>query len=331
MPSILTNQFDPWQLLPKVPRENRWELAICIFVAFLFWLIISLTTKTHSINKSVEIAFAVGEDEVLLEPKTATAEATISGPGWELLWSNVFQPVIRVNIYRNREDSKLISLVDVNAVVADALYSNETSLGNVVFSPIRLITEAKARKKLAVKPEVRLVYAEGFRAKSSIKISPDSVTVLGGQSILDAMSVWPTDTLSITGLSEDFSQEVRLQKAGDGLVINPATVTISQEVEVFTEKGLYVPVEVINLPEQDSFSVFPQQVLLRVSVLQSNYDKIKTSGFRLVADLHGMRTADGRNSVPLALVKRPQEALNVEYNPKAAEFFLFKKNTSSPD
>lgn len=322
---IQINQFDPRRYIPRIPRENRGELAICIFIAFLFWLIISLTTNDHSVSKPVEIEFVVGEDEVLIEPLTAMAEATISGPGWELMWSNVFQPVIKISYYRNRLDNKVVNQVDISSAVTDALYSSETSLTKLIFLPVTLRVEPKASKKVPVRSQITVKYKTGYSPKSSPEFTPDSVVVWGGESLLNNLKSWSTDTLNITEVDANLQQMVKLTDGADGLMPATTTVEFRLEVEVVTEKSLYVPVEVVNPPAQDSFSIFPKQVRLKVGVLESDYNQISANDFRLVADLNGMRAEDGRNTIPLLLDRKPAEALSVTYTPKAAEFFLFKK------
>lgn len=319
------NQLDPRRYIPRVPPENRGELAICIFIAFLFWLIVSLTTKDHSVTKAVEIEFSVGEDEVLIEPLTATAEATISGPGWELMWSNVFQPVIKVAYHRNSSGSKVVNQVELSAKVTEALYSNETSLTQLIFLPIILKVEPKDNKRVPIVSKVNFEFQQGHSPKSELVLSPDSVTVWGATSLLESLEYWPTDTISITDVKESIQRTIKLKKGQQGLRPAIREVSLSQEVEVITEKSFYVPVQVINPPAQDSFSIFPKQVRLTVGVLKSDYGAINASDFRLVADLNGMRTEDGRNIVTFVLDSQPRQARRVEFNPKAAEFFLFRK------
>lgn len=325
MPFILNSQFNFRQWLPQVPREERWELAICVFIAFIFWLVISLTTKEHSVTKPVEVSYVVSEDKVLLSPSTNMAEATISGPGWELMWSNFFQPIIKVSLYRGPSDSKVITQVDISALVSKALYSTETNLDKLIFLPITLKTEDKTEKRLPVRPLVTVNYAVGYQARYPLEVEPDSVTVWGAPSILDSLFFWPTDSLRLKNVDNSFQRTISLREASGELKLGLKEVAISQEVEVFTEKELYVPVEVVNPPAKDSFSIFPRQVRLKIGVLQSNYNSIVVDSFRLVADLNGMRTEDGRNSIPLTLQARPNAAISVTYTPRVAEYFFFKK------
>ncbi|PHI19889.1 hypothetical protein CEQ90_10885 [Lewinellaceae bacterium SD302] len=319
----------PWQLLrrllPSIPKEGRWELTVCIGIAFIFWLVINLTTEEHTIKKPVRVSYVVSEDEVLLSAPTSDAEATISGPGWELLWSNFFQPVIDVSIYRNRADSKVITQVDLSAVVSESLYSSETELDKLMFFPVTLETETKASKIIPIVVNTQVDYAEGFQGKTSFTTVPDSVEVWGPVSKLDSLTYWPTDTLRLKNVASNINQEIGLSRGTETIAPILSKVKVQQQVEVFTEKELFVPVQVINPPARDSFSIFPRQVRLKVGVLQSNYDQIRPDSFRLTADLNGMRTEDGRNSIPLTLEKRPRSAISVTFNPRVAEYFFFKK------
>lgn len=325
MPFIPPSQFNFRQWLPQLPREDRWELAICILIAFIFWLVISLTTKEHSVTKPVLVNYVVSADKVLLSPPNSTAEATITGPGWELMWSNFFQPVIKVSLYRGPADSKVITQVDLSAEVSKALYSSETKLEKLIFLPVTLQTEDKEEKRVPIRPLVFVDFAEGYQGRQSLRLKPDSVTVWGAPTYLDSLFFWPTDSLQLKEIENSFSRTISLRKPPPELTLGIKEVVVFQEVEVFTEKELYVPVEVVNPPLRDSFSIFPRQVRLKVGVLQSNYNRIQVDSFRLVADLNGMRTKEGRNSIPLTLQARPSSAISVTYTPRVAEYFFFKR------
>lgn len=312
------------ELLPKVEHRDRRVLAICIFVALVFWLILNLS-RTYSINKEVSITYQLPEDRLLTNAPAQMADLAISGQGWNLLWESLTTPVIEIVLNVEDESDGYISKGDIARLIEQQLASSQLTVEQLNFLPVQLETEAKANKKVPLKCEVDFGFTEGFRPVGSPLLVPDSVTVYGLPADLEEIYFWTTDTLRATEISGDISLVAKLRTSSLPRVsLSESTVAFTQNVETFTEKSLYVPVTVRNAPVSDSFKIFPNQVRLKVAVLQSDFRNIVADSFLLVADLEGMRAENQRNSIPLVLERKPTSAISVQYTPRAAEYFLIK-------
>lgn len=325
MPSTRQRVNKLLESFPLVQEGDGRILAICIGVAFMFWLILNLS-RDYTINKEVSITFQPPENQLLVNETNVMADLTIQGQGWNLLWESLKNPVINALVRLDEQSDGYVSKGDVARLVEQQLASSQLTIEQLNYNPVRLETAEKDRKKVPVTITTDFQFANGYRSIGAPRLSPDSITVLGLAADLAKITHWTTDTL----VGADFNTNIRLtatlsETDNDRISITPKTVQFDQAVEAFTEKSLYVPVTVRNAPIQDSFKIFPRQVRLKVATYQSSYHSIVADSFLLVADLKGMRTEDQRNSIPLVLEKQPTGAISVQYSPRAAEYFLIKQ------
>ena len=311
MPSTRQKIKQLRELLPRVEHRDRRVLAICIIVALVFWLILNLS-RIYSINKEVSITYQLPEDQLLVNSPAQMADLSISGQGWNLLWERLTTHVIKI-------------VLNVARLIEQQLASSQLTVEQLNFLPVQLETEAKVSKRVPILVNVDFDFVEGYRPAGAPLLVPDSVTVYGLPVDLDSITFWSTDTLRNTEVSGDINLAAKLSESTiPRITLSDATVAFSQNVETFTEKSLYVPVTVRNAPLTDSFKIFPNQVRLKVAVLQSNFNGVVADSFLLVADLEGMRAEDQRNSIPLILERKPVSAISVQYTPRSAEYFLIK-------
>ena len=94
-------------------------------------------------------------------------------------------------------------------------------------------------------------------------------------------------------------------------------------VEAYTEKSLFVPVELKNAPS-DSLKVFPDKIKVSFVVGLSQYDSVHYTDFHLVADLKSISLEKGNNAVPVNLTAMPESVNNVVLSRKSVEFFIVK-------
>jgi len=283
--------------------------------------------REYTINKEVLVIYEVPNDQLLRGPISQIADLAVTGQGWNLLRERWRNPVIEVSLPVIEQVDGRISKSDIVRLIEPRLSSSSLPITDFTFVPTSIVLEAKATKLVPIQLLQNIKYDQGHVPVSALSIQPDSVTLRGPKEMLDTLHLWLTDTLTKRTLKASFEDSLSLQTPTNlpGLDLFPAKVAVSQEIEAFAEKSFYVPVEIRNPPQQDSFKIFPQRVQLKVGVLQSDYRKIQPDSFRLVADLRGMRTEDQRNNIPLVLEQKPVAAVSVQYSQRALEVFVLKQ------
>ena len=94
------------------------------------------------------------------------------------------------------------------------------------------------------------------------------------------------------------------------------------EVEQFTEKSLFIKVDVKNAP--DSLKIFPERIRLTCVLGLSRYNEIAPEDFALEVDLKNIPLNTVNNTIPILVTKQPNYIDNIKLSDRSVEFFFVK-------
>lgn len=311
--------------LPGIAKEDRGILAICIAIALVFWLILNLA-RDYTINEVVKVTYELPEDALLLEMPQEVLDVSLRGQGWNLLWTSLRKNDLAIKVDVAQLEDGRLSKGDIAKLIEQQFNSSNFEISELNFLATNLKTVKKSIKKVPLLVDAQINFAQGYAAYGPLEQSFDSVTISGPVTALDSIDHWPSQPLLREDVRQDLLIELPLQAAGDGIsILSEPILQLRQAVEIVTERSVFVPVVVKN-PPKDSFSIFPVQIRLKVTVAQSRYHDIIPDSFRLVVDMQGLVAGSKRNnSLALFLEEQPAAALYVSYAPTAVEYFVFSK------
>lgn len=296
-------------------------MLICIGLALVFWILTKLS-KTYTYDKEVALRFSVPEGRSFIEQPPSTLTAKLEGRGWELMFDYVVGPEIILSYNLEYQDLLSLSQDQLRSDVRRKLAFGNIKVAELNAGNINLSLEEKATKRVPIKVRDSLVFSSGYHLRA-IKIKPDSVTLTGSISLLDSISQWKTDSFFISDIKNNLNRTVSLAKPSGALQLNVKSAAVDIQVEQITEKSMFIPLTVRNAP--DSLKYFPESVKVTCVVGLSDYNKIKNEDFSAEIDLANVSLSEGKNTIPIRMVKQSPQAITVQFTPKSAEFFLFKK------
>ncbi len=311
--------------LPGIAEEDRGILAICIAIALVFWLILNLA-RDYTVNELVTVTYELPDDALLVETPQEVLDVSLRGQGWNLLWTSLRKSNLAIKVEVAKLEDGRLSKGDIAKLIEQQFSSSNFEISELNFLATNLKIVKKSSKKVPLLLDARIDFAQGYAAYGPLEQSFDSVTISGPVTALDSIEHWRSQPLLRENVSQDLLIELPLEEAEDGIVIlSEPILKLRQAVEVVTERSVFVPVEVRN-PPKDSFSIFPIQIRLKVTVAQSRYHDIVPDSFRLVVDMRDVVAGVKRNnSLALVLEEQPAAALFVSYAPAAIEYFVFSK------
>ena len=180
----------------------------------------------------------------------------------------------------------------------------------------------KVSRMVKVRPDFTYEVDKQFTIKDGIVLKPDSIVVTGPDLILDTLNYVYTVKSNLGLLSRNFSDKVRLRKAGD-LEYSGSRVNCTIELERFTEVQLSIPIEVMNLPDTISIQTFPSRVKLTCNIGLSKYDRMEGNLFRAVVDFTDIDEKTKLLDVDIQNI--PVYLLSYEYYPKSVEFLKSRR------
>lgn len=299
--------------------SDRAILISCIFIALVFWLLVKMSQPfPTTIEYDIDYKLPNGKSFVTSPP--SKVNATVNGSGWELI-SRGFRK--RPEVIQFELSEMASQGIERNTVIGKI---EKTLPSNILIQDINtdyifIQMEDESEKKVPIKLINNLRLAPQFQLADSIVLIPDSVILTGPATEVMDIEFWETKPLELSDIKQ--SQEIRLDlKAPQNqeVHLSEEKIIVQVPVEQFTEKSLFVPIQVRNGP--DTLKIFPEMVKLSCVVGLSKFNQINKSSFTLIADLKGIPLNAKKNTVPVMLVQQPDFVRAVNYQPRSVEFFF---------
>lgn len=266
---------------PDVYAENREKIVafgIALFISLCLWFIVNLS-RDFNVTIQVPIQIAnVPDDEIVSSDVPETATVNISGEGWNI-----------ISVYNN-PPRVLVTARDEPVNLAEQMRNQISSFSDVSIIQVQptqltIETEQKAIKVVPIVNNVRLNLREQYGLLSEPQITPDSITISGGESRLENINQWQTAEILINDVNSDIQRTIPLESPESGLSLSPDVVNFEAQVAEFTEAEVRVPVRTRNLPAGRAVTFNPSSVTVRFDVPLEQYSEVQgTRLFRAYVD-----------------------------------------------
>jgi YbbR domain-containing protein len=314
-------------LADKSP-EDRTVLAICLGLAFVFWLLVKFS-KEYTVVRTVSLRYELPQGKAFVTPPPESVIVNLTAQGWYFLVAGISRKHFELSYDVPDHTVFNLSPTQIRTDLDELVNDKEVEVTNLVFDGVRIALEEQEQVLLPIRLLKKLTFAEEHHLADSIIITPDSVWITGPMSQVASLTSWTTDSLLLGNLSKDYNGQLKLRIPEDGLRVAPDAIHVKIPVERFTEKSIFVDVEIVN-PLADSIRLFPDKALIKCVIGLSHYNDLTSKDFQLIADLKKTFIREGKNTVPLELVKKPDYLHNALINPRATEFFVIKPTENSP-
>lgn len=252
---------------PGVDREKVVVFFISIFLAFCLWLIVNLN---RDFNLDIRLPVEVGNittDQALAEKLPDEITANVNGTGWNLITlyndpPHVFVDVSgqEVNLFE-QVSRQMSGMANVRVQTVEPLY-------------LQVNLEPKQAKRVPVTPHITVNFAPQYGFLEEPALTPDSITVRGAASQIDAIESWPTDSVTFDAVKGNLSTEIALRSPSTLLTLSQSEVRYEAEVVQFTEGEVSVPVQTRGFSPGNVVSFSPSTVTVKYRIPLSEYASV---------------------------------------------------------
>ena len=298
-----------------------------MFLSFLISLLVKLSnnsTQTLSFELSPT---ELKSNEVIISEVPKSINVTISGRGFELLKYYIEKPVIEVDFSQLRKNNtqyvwseseqldKIINYFDSKIVV------KSINPDTVVFP-----FDSQFIKKVPVVVIVNPTFAVGFDLIDDFRSSPDSITVIGPESILKTINSVQTKKIELNEINSSviIPVELNISPSLSQLNLSHQSVSVVANVGKFTEGVVNVPVTIVNVPEDLIINFFPKEISVVFYSSLEAYASIDGTDFTVECDFN-LLTADNNYLNPV-LVKQPFDVKTAQLKITQLEFIITSTN-----
>jgi len=275
----------------------------------LLALVYSMLSKITS-NYTKTIVFAVKpvdipSDQVVLDQSIDSIRLELNGYGYNLAKYYIDQPIVEISLNDlDKVKSKYQWTKQRNFSDLQEKFNESVSLISTSVNQIDFIIEQYESKNVPVELQLELNYKSGFDSFQEYKLSKDSITVTGPNSLIDTINVIETQKLVLNQIDSDINSAIWLKPSeNQNVIYSEESIGFQLKVEKFTEESIKVPITIVNIDDNMKINYYPKvvSVLYRVSI--KDYKAVNPMDFRVECDLN---TINKDNSVLISsITKKP--------------------------
>ncbi len=308
-------------------RNNRRIVVflVCLIIATSLWFLNALG-KDYTAKVSYPVKYINPPANQFLADKTPVKlDLTIFGQGFTLLRFKLlsFSPIIldiaeiTKNIDSNSGTYRILSKNLISEISEQ--FNEEIKISEVNPEILDIVLDSLVTKTVPVELDLNVEFVPQFNLKNPISTNPDKVKITGPTLVLEKINAVKTKVNIINKLEASIKQEIDLIHP-DKTTISPEKVTLTIDVEKYTEKELKIPVEIKNKPDKVKMKIFPSEVKVLFTVGLSRFENIKSTDFGASVDYNTI--VKDINNLNIVLYKRPDFIQSVRFNPEKVEFLI---------
>lgn len=245
-------------------REKVTVFGIAYLIALILWLLVNLG---RTFNLTIRVPLEVGQlppNKALSTSPPASVAVNFSGEGWKLLSIYNNPPPVQIN-----PESGNVNLLE--AVRNRMNTFSGVAVLKVQPSSIDLDLDKKITKMVPVMSKVDVNTEGQFGIVGKPRIIPDSVEIIGAQSVVSKLDSWVTREEVLKKIKKDIDIEVPLEKPISILSLSTSTVRYTAKVDEFTEGELKVMLKTEGMPPGREVSYSPPAITIKYRVPISEY------------------------------------------------------------
>ncbi|MEZ4816997.1 MAG: CdaR family protein [Flavobacteriaceae bacterium] len=248
----------------------------------------------------------------------------VAGNGFQLLSHKLKKTSLKIDVeqyYKEGDSIIVIPFQELQKLSSKQL--NISEINTISVSELVIHLDKNASKKVPVVLRSEITFKDGYFQQGEIQMVPDSVVIRGPLEALDTLNQISTKILKKKELSESFEEQVALIPIKNkNLSLSASSVTITMNVEEFSQIRLEIPIELKNVPEHIHLKLFPEKIGITFDVPLKDFGSLQAEDFDVICDF-SERIEDGSFIIP-KLVRFPDNLQHLELETKKVEFLIFK-------
>ncbi|WP_246046766.1 CdaR family protein [Hyunsoonleella aestuarii] len=266
----------------------------------------------------------VPEEKVILNNSDSIVNVTLKTHGFKWFKYYLGRPTLTVDFSKDVAENNAVFICDNSNLefIANRALTNQVELIKVSPKRLEFNFDVNLVKKVPVVLKSNIIFTQGFNISESYKLQPDSIKVIGPHSIAKKIEYVETEAVNLEDVKTNINRKVSLKKLDNELKLSTQSITLTAEVEKFTEGTLKIPVTISNVPEGISLKYFPKEVNISFYTSLARFNQVKAKDFRVVCDYS--KVTENQSFFIPELVKRSTLVKTAKLNQQRIEFIILE-------
>lgn len=305
---------------------------VCIALSTLMWSLIKLTREYEAPVKFRIVPENVPDGKILTGNPDSVITLTLYAKGLDLYSrmmpgrdNSIMVDLSKIRLIRDGDafsgilrTSKLLKSISAQLPAGAKLIGVDTDTLHFSF-------KKSYRKRIPVHASLSLDFTRQYQLYDSLEIRPDSIWITGLKEIIDTIDFVKTEKKAIRKLATNYTVILGLDVpvTNPPVVLSSDSITVTLNVEKFTEADIEVPVGLFTGGKEVSYRTFPDKVRLTCRIAMRDYKRLDPSLFSVAVD-YETAVKSGNNRVNVEVRRKPLYARIVRIEPEKVEFLILK-------
>lgn len=302
--------------------KNPRILFLSIFFAIILWIYLNLS-YTYSIEVQIPLEVNFSKSEAVADQLPSNLDVTVNGKGWDLLNILLFKKLqYKLDLSKFKNESKIVT----NQSTQDRInLPSNITITKIEPEELDINIDRYSEKYVRLKNNLVIKTKDNYKLVGTIKLSPDSVKIIGANSVLSKIKYIPTELKVIEDVNSNMSGLVNIKDTLGNLIrIEPRSVKFSFNVELSADKNFEdIEIAVNNIPENKEVLLIPPKAEISLKGGVEQLSKINPSEIKLYIDFSKLEDDTLGYFVPE--IQLPVEANVVNITPQKFQYIIKMK------
>ncbi len=305
-------------------RSKKLNVFVLFFIISLTILILSKLSQNYQGTLVFKVKPTnIKETQVILNDSSNQLNITLDTYGFKWLRYAVSKPIVEVDLESDviLKDSILIWTEKKGFSNISKQFGKDIKVININPDSLVFRYDINQVKKVPVKADLDVSFLQGFNTLDSIKVTPDSIKLIGPASLLKKINFIKTKHKTFSDLKANVDKPIQLvvDSISDEVKVESNMVQFHLEVSKFTEGVVTLPVTIVNVPEGIKINYFPKQITVKYATTINDFNSISEEDFKVECDY-----ANSKNKSYLIpkIVASPKNVKNIRLQEQQIEFII---------
>jgi len=311
--------------IKSIYKSRKLNVFLLFFILAFGILILSKLTQEYTNTAKFKVLLKnIPDETVVLNDSLNALNLTLTTTGFKWLKYSFNDPEVFVDFKKEvrKKDSVYVwSYANGYAGILEQ-FPKEVKIKSITPDTLAFTFDINAVKYVPVESNVLVNYSPGYNSLQEVAIIPDSIKIIGPETILSSLKSIKTKALVLNEVNKPFRETLALtlDSINPEIKINIKKVDVSAAVEKFTEGTLSVPVTVINVPRQITLNYFPKSINVSYYTSLSNFNLVTVDDFKIECDYSKLNK--GSEYLTPELVKKPVKVKSTRLHQQKIEFII---------
>lgn len=322
----MLNQLKTY-LLKSVKNKKLNVFGLFLILSFII-LVITKLSETYVETITFQVNYEnLPENTIITLEDTPKIDVTVSTHGFNLLSYYFDNPQYALDIDKCSKISNdsYIWLAENGSYDFNQIMRQSVKIVSIQPDSLLLPFGILATKKVPVTLVSNIDFAEGYNSTHGIVMDPDSVTIIGADKDIAAISTINTEMVELNQLKSDLDQAVQFdrQNLSDKIKISENETNLIANVEKFTEGLVNIPITIINKPSDVELNYFPKYIKVSYYLSLANYKEVKSYDFKIECDYNEIINSNTSYLTP-KLIVNTEKVKSAELKQNKVSYIIVK-------